>query len=91
MPWNWEPVREKLQELIQDIDVNQFVTEYAPTSKINADHSKLITKNKSYQAPWTSRFCDLLKNMRKDMDSDNHLKDGTKAFINHCQTTKPQS
>ena len=61
LPWSWEPVKERLEEIVRDKDVTEFVNSYSHTSKINADHSKKITKNKSYEAPWTARSCALIK------------------------------
>ena len=81
-------MKERLAEIVQDAD---FINFYSHTSKINADHSKKITKNKSYEAPWIARLCDLIKSLRKDMDSEWCMKEISKSYIKHCQTNKPHS
>ena len=60
-------------------------------AKTNAEHSKQLTKNKTYQAPWTSRICDVLVSLRKEFDSEKSMESLTKSYVNACTSPKPAS
>ena len=68
LPCRWEEVSNKLQEIIADQNDDQFFNNFSFVAKTNADHSKLITKNKSYSAPWTSRICDLINKLKIELN-----------------------
>ena len=60
-------------------------------AKTNAEHSKQLTENKTYQAPWTSRICDVLVSLRKEFDSEKSMESLTKSYVNACTSPKPAS
>ena len=91
LPWRWEEVSNKLQEIIADQNDDQFFNNFSFVAKTNADHSKLITKNKSYCAPWTSRICDLINKLKIELDNDKYMENITKLFLASNQTPKRPS
>ena len=70
LQWNWEAVCSKMQNQIEGMNEQDFMEKYCYGAKTNADHSKHMTKNKIYQAPWTSRVCDMFNALRVQFDHD---------------------
>ena len=89
--WKWDSVTEKLTELMIGERDEDLIENFTYTAKVKADYAKTITKNKCYQAHWTLRVCDLVKQLRKDLDTDECMKAITKIYLETGQTKKPQS
>ena len=60
-------------------------------AKTNAEHSKQLTKIKTYQAPWTSRICNVLVSLRKEFDTKKSMESLTKSYVSACTSPKAAS